>query len=171
MIAAATRPRSDWSVSRASFDSASSSDNCCPIEGDAQIGEELVEESPPRPDPRDALLGRDLLLRLGQLVRPVPAFGAEDRGVALERGVGQQVLGDLVVELAPLEVEEQDVGLDLRIPLAHLLEERSARLVRAVGRLAQAGVDLDPRRAGLEPLELRDRLVQLRRESSASFPR
>ena len=51
----------------------------------------------------------------------------------------------LVVHIGPLEVEEEELRVDLRVPLAHLLDERAARLVGAVGRQAQAGEDLDAR--------------------------
>ena len=63
-----------------------------------------------------------------------------------ERGIGEQPLGDVVVERAPLEVEEEELGLDLRVPLAHLLDERAAGLVGAVGGLPEACVRLDARR-------------------------
>ena len=120
-----------------------------------------MKSRPQALDAGDALLRRDQLLRLGQLVRLVAALGAEDGGIALECGVGEQALGDVVLELAPFEVEEEHLGLDLRVPLAHLLHERAARLVGAVGRLPQTGIRLDSRRVRLDPLELGDGVVQL----------
>ena len=97
-------------------------------------------------DAGDALLGRDPLLGLRELVRLVAALRAEDGGVLLERGIGEQPLGDVVVEPAPLEVEEEELGLDLRVPLAHLLDEGAAGLIGAVGGLPEARVRLDARR-------------------------
>ena len=47
------------------------------------------------------------------------------------------------------------------LPLAHLLHERAAGLVGAVGRLAEARVRLDAGRDRLDPLELGDCVVQL----------
>ena len=63
----------------------------------------------------------------------------------LERGIGEQPVGGVVVELAPLEVEEEKLGLDLCVPLAHLLDERAAGLIGAVGGLPEARVRLDAR--------------------------
>ncbi len=94
-------------------------------------------------------------------MRLVAALRAEDLRVVLDRRVGEQPLGDVVVEGAPFEIEEEELGLDLRVPLAHPLHERAARLVGAVGRLAQPCVRLDARRRRLDPLQLDDGVVQL----------
>jgi hypothetical protein len=133
------------------------------VEVDAEVREELVEEAAPRARAGQVLLRRDPLLGLRELVRLVPPLRPEHVRVLGERRVDQQSLGDPVVEPAPLEIEEEELGLDLRVPLAHLLHEGAAGLVGAVGREPEASERLDAGRDGLEPLQLDDGLVQLGR--------
>jgi hypothetical protein len=133
------------------------------VEGDAELGEELVEEAAPGARAGDALLGRDPLLGFREQVRLVAAVRAEDGGVLLERWVGEQPLGNVFVERAPLEVEEEELRLDLRVPLAHLLDERTARLIGAVRGLPETCVRLDTCRCGVDPLHLDYRFVELGR--------
>ena len=96
-------------------------------------------------------------------MRAVAPLRAEDRGVALECGIGEQPLGDLVVQAGPLEVEEEERRLDLCVLLAHLLGEGATALVGRVGGEPEAGVGLDPGRDRAQPLGLGDGVVQLLR--------
>ena len=146
VTASATWPRSSCEVSRESFASASSSARSSPSSETRSSESSSLKKRSQALDAGDALLGRDPLLRLGELVGPVAALRAQHGRVVLERRVGEQPLGDVVVERAPLEVEEEELGLDLRVPLAHLLDERAARLVGVVGREAQPREGLDARR-------------------------
>ena len=84
--------------------------------------------------PGDRGLGEDPLLGLGELVRAVAAQGGQVMAPALELGRREQLGGALVVELVPLEVEEQQRRL------------RSAP--RAPGRSASAP---RPRATGCRP--------------------
>ena len=56
-------------------------------------------------------------------MRLVAALRAQHLRVRRELGVCEQPLGDVVVEGAPLEVEEEELGLDLGVPLADALDE------------------------------------------------
>src|SRR5829696_4937120 len=69
----------------------------------------------------------------------------------------EQLLGPLVVERCPLEVEEEQRGLDLRPALAHALEQRAARGLLRVSREPQHRV-----RAGAarELLDLGERALR-----------
>ena len=131
------------------------------VQRDAELREEVIEEASPRAHARDALLHREPLLGLGEQVRPVAPLRAQDGGVALERLVGEQPLGGLVVHVGPLEVEEEELRVDARVPLPHPLRERAPALVARVGGEAQAGVGLDASRGRPDPLELPHGLVQL----------
>ena len=74
---------------------------------------------------------------LGQQVRPVAARRAQVVAAEVEPVGGEQLLGALVVERGPLELEEQQRGLDLRAALLHALEQRAALGVGGGGREVQ----------------------------------
>ena len=160
VTASATARRASWSVSCWSRASASSSEICVAVELDAEVGDELVEEAHPGAVAGDALLGVDPLLGLGEHVRAVAALGAQDVRVVRERRVGEQLLGAVVVDRDPLELEEQELGLDRRRLLARALRERAARLVGRVRGVAELGVRLGARDAERMRSDLGGRLVQ-----------
>ena len=59
-------------------------------------------------------------------MRAVAAQHAQVVGAERERRVVQQRLHVVVRQLVPLEVEEQELGLQLGAALAHLLHQRAA---------------------------------------------
>ena len=65
-------------------------------------------------------------------MRPVAARGAQVVASEVEAVGGQQLVGALVVEPRPFELEEQQRRLDLRPALLDLLEQRAARRVGGV---------------------------------------
>jgi hypothetical protein len=100
----------------------------------------LGEQARPRVAAADRLLGDDLLLRLREQVRPVAADVAQVVAASLEAIRGEQLLGSLVVERGPLELEEQELGLDRRRLLVDARDERPVRRVVRVDREAQVCV-------------------------------
>ena len=77
------------------------------------------------PGAGDRGLGEDPLLGLGQLVRAVAALHPQVVATEGELVGGQQLLGLLVGDLVPLELEEQERRLDRRRALADLLHQRA----------------------------------------------
>ena len=69
----------------------------------------LLEQPRPGAVGGERLLGEDPLLRLGEQVRPVAARGAQVVAAEVEAVVREQLLGALVVERGPLELEEQQL--------------------------------------------------------------
>ena len=65
-------------------------------------------------------------------MRPVAAGGPEVVAGEVEALGGEQLVGAVVVERRPLELEEQQRRLDLRRALLQLLEQRAARRVGGV---------------------------------------
>ncbi len=88
-------------------------------------------------------------------MRAVAPSVAEVVAAELEFVGCQQLLGTLIVDRRPLELEEQELGLQLRGSLLHVLEERATRGIGRIGGEAQRGV-----RTGLA-----DQLVDLRERS------
>ena len=131
-----------------------------PVDLDAEVGDQLLEEAHPRAVAGDALLGVQPLLRLGEHVRAVAALGAQDVRVVRERRVGEQLLRAVVVDLDPLELEEQQLGLDRSPLLACALGERAARFVRGVRGVTELRVGLRARDDGVDALGLGRRLAQ-----------
>ena len=87
-----------------------------------------------------ALLGEDALLGLGEQVRAIAADGAQVVARLLEAVGLQQLVGLGVVDLGPLEVEEQQVGLDRRPALLDLGHQRAVDRIGGVGGEAQRRV-------------------------------
>ena len=67
-------------------------------------------------------------------MRPVAARGAQVVAAEVELGRGEQLLGAVVVEGGPLELEEQELRLDLRRALLHELQQGAALGVGGRGR-------------------------------------
>jgi len=128
------------------------------VGADAQRADLLGEQPAPRRAGADLLLGEDLLLRLGEQVRPVAALRAQVVAGEVQPVGGEQLLGLVVVERRPLEPEEEQLGLDRRAELLHLLEQRAARWVGRVRGEAQARVGARLARQLLEVGELAHRL-------------
>ena len=100
----------------------------------------LAEEAAPGVAAGLRLLGEDLLLGLAEQVRAVAAQRAQVVADAVQAVGGQQLLGALVVERGPLEVEEQQPRLDRRAALLDLGQQRAVGGVLRVGGEAQRGV-------------------------------
>ena len=136
----------------------------------------------PRPAPRTAaprrcgpvtrLLGEHLLLGLGEQVRAVAARGAQVVAGEVEPVGGEQLLGALVVERRPLELEEQQRASRSPSPRScTLLQQRAARRVGRVGGEAQRRVVA--RRGRRAPGSPRARCIAATRpgpSSSATLP-
>ena len=97
----------------------------------------LAEQARPGRAARDALLGEDLLLGLGEQVRAVAARRAQEVARGVQAVGGHELVGALVVERRPLELEEQQLRLDRRALLLHALHERADLRVGGVDAEAQ----------------------------------
>ena len=155
VTAAAVASRSSrsgsWSLLRASISGIGSS-----ASGNSTISAEVcsVNRRWNAERPGDVGLGQHPLLRLGQLVRAIAARGAQVMAAELDLVGREQLLGPLVVELVPLELEEEQRGLDLRAALADLLEQGAA--------LGVARVDGEPeRRIAAGPADPLEDLLEL----------
>ena len=126
--------------------------------GGGLLGEEPLE----RRAAGDVRLGEHALLGLGELVGQIAAQRAQVVSGECELRGLEQLVGTLVGHEVPLEVEEEQLGLDRGAELAGLLNQRAARRVRRIERIAQYGVGA---RAPAEVVDLRQlmhRLGQLR---------
>ena len=103
------------------------------LERGGLLGEEALE----RRAASDVRLGEHALLGLRELVRAVAAQRAQVVGGECELRGLEQLVGTLVRHEVPLEVEEEQLRLDRRAELARLLEQRAARGVGRVERVAQ----------------------------------
>jgi hypothetical protein len=110
------------------------------VDVDLERRHELLEQAPPGGLAGQRLLGEDLLLGLGEQVGAVAPGRAQVVAREVEPLGRQQLLRAGVVECRPLELEEQELGLELGGPLLHLLQERSAGGVGGVGGELQGGV-------------------------------
>ena len=110
-----------------------------------------------------ARLGEDALLGLRELVGEVAAEVAQVVGAERELGCREQLIGALVGNLVPLEVEEEQLGLDPGGELARLLHARAAPGIRRVEREAEHGVGPGTPREVVDGAELLHRLRQLAR--------
>jgi hypothetical protein len=102
------------------------------LELDGDRGGLLLEQPRPGAAAGQRLLGEHLLLGLGEQVRAVAARRAEMVAREVEPVCGQQLLRALVVEPRPLELEEEQRGLDRGAALLDLLEQGTARGVGGV---------------------------------------
>ena len=107
---------------------------------DTRIAATSSPNSRPRRSGGDRLLGQDLLLGLGEQVGAVAAGAAQVVAAELEPRRVEQLLGLLVVERGPLELEEQELGLDLGGALLDALQQRAPLGIGGVGGEAQRGV-------------------------------
>jgi hypothetical protein len=103
-------------------------------------GHQLAEQPRPRRLRGDRLLGEDRLLRLGQKVGAVAAGAAQVVRAEAQLLAGEQLLGAGVVQRRPLQLKEQQLGLDLGRALLDELEQRAARRIGGVGGELQRGV-------------------------------
>ena len=100
------------------------------LELDLERGDLLLEQPAPGVARGQRLLGEDLLLGLGEQVRAVAARRAQVVAAEVEALGGEQLVGALVVERGPLELEEQELRLDRR----RVLLDRAGRARRGPGR-------------------------------------
>ena len=91
------------------------------VDLDADRGDLLVEQALPRARAGDRLLGEHHLFGFAQQVRSVAPGRAQVMTREREARIGEQRLGLGVVELGPLELEEQQLGADDRRLLVDLL--------------------------------------------------
>ena len=132
-----------WRVERSgdwSLESATSSDQFLAVELHPEVRDLLAEQPAPGALTRDRLLGKDLLLGLGQQVRAVTAGTAQVVTTEAQRLVGEQLGDALIGQLGPLELEEQELGLDRGRPLLDECQQRAARGVGGIGREPQRGI-------------------------------
>ena len=127
------------------------------LEADAKRAEHLLVEARPGRDAGDGLLGDDLLLGLGQQIRAEDALRREPVAPVVERRVGEQLLGRLVLDRGPLEPEEEELRLEARTLLTELCHERTARLVGHVRGEVHVREVESARRDRFDPLALVDR--------------
>ena len=106
------------------------------LDGDAR--HLFLEQPLPRAATGHCLLGEDDLFGLGEQVRPVAARGAQIVASDRQAIVGEQALDLLVGELGPLELEEQQLGVDDRRPLLDPLHPRAAGSVVSVAKSSPA---------------------------------
>ena len=104
---------------------------------DRDRARQLAEQARPGVAAGDRLLGEELLLGLGEQVRAVAAHRAQVVAHGVEAVGGQQLVGALVVERGPLELEEQQLRLDRGGALLHAREQRAVGGVGGVDREAQ----------------------------------
>ena len=74
----------------------------------------------------------------------------------------EQLLGALVGQRRPLQLEEQQRRLDRGLPLLHLLQQRAVRRLGGVGREAQRRVVARPGHEIVDRRQLAHRLAQAR---------
>ena len=103
-------------------------------------------------------------------MRPVAAGAAQVVAAEVEAGGPEQLVGALVVERRPLELEEQQLGLDLGGALLDALEQRAALGIGRVGREPQRRVRAGAADQLLDRGELLHRRAQARASSSATLP-
>ena len=107
---------------------------------DPDRGGELVEEPAPGSGAGHRELGGDPLLGGAEQVRAVAALEPQVVAAEVEPLGREQLLGPLVVDRNPLELEEEQLGVDRRRPLGGGLQERADRRVGGVGGKPQVGV-------------------------------
>ncbi len=112
------------------------------------LGEEALEGGAAG----DVRLGEHALLGLRELVRAVTAQRPQVVRVEVEPVAAEQLLRPLVGHEVPLEVEEEEMGLDRGAQLARLLHERAAPGVGGVERVAEHRVGAGrPARSWMAP--------------------
>ena len=109
------------------------------LEVDAERRGQLVEQAGPGAAAGDRELGRDLLLGLREEVVAVAPLHPQVVAGELHALGGQQLLGAVVGDLDPLELEEQELGLDRGAALGDHLHQRAVGRVLGVGGEAQVG--------------------------------
>ena len=125
-----------------------------PVELDRDRGAELAEQAAPRAPARHRLLRQDPLLGLGEEVRPVAAGRREVVRAEREPLVGEQLVGPVVGDGGPLELEEEDAGVDRGRALLDPLEQRAVLGVGGVDREAEARVGARPAQELADTTEL-----------------
>ena len=115
---------------------------------------QLLEQARPGARAGERLLGEDLLLGLAEQVLAVAAHVAQVVAAEVQPLAREQLLGALVCERGPLQLEEQQRGLDRGLLLLHALQQRPVGRVGGVGGEAQRGVVAGAARQLLDPGEL-----------------
>ena len=112
----------------------------------------LLEQARPRGPAGELLLGEDALLGLAQQVRAVAARRRQVVAGEVQPVGGEQLVGLRVVQRRPLEVEEQQLGLDRGALLLDALQQRAVGRRLRVGAEGEVGVRAG---AGGDLLDLR----------------
>ncbi len=133
------------------------------VEVDLDRAEQLVVQAIPGAEAGDRLLREDLLLRLGEDVRPELPNRPEPVAPALELVAREERLGLVVLERRELEPEEEELRVDRRALLRQARDERAALRVGHVRREPEVRVVDRARERRLDPLALLDRVAQLAR--------
>ena len=134
-----------------------------PVEVDLDRTQELVVQTVPRAEPGDRLLREDLLLRLGEDVRPELPNGPQPVAPALELVTRDERVGLVVLERSELEPEEEELGVDRRALLGEARDERTALRVGHIRREPEVRVVDRTRERRLDPFALLDRVSQVGR--------
>ena len=134
-----------------------------PVQVDLDRPQELVVQAIPRAEARDGLLGEDLLLRLGEDVRPELPDGPQPVAPVLELVARDERVSLVVVERRELEPEEEELGVDRGALLRQTGDEGSALRVGHVRREPEVRVVDRARERRLDPLALLDSLAQVAR--------
>ena len=111
--------------------------------------------------PGDRLLGEDLLLRLGEDVRPELPNGPSQWRQRSSSSLARSASAWSSVERRELEPEEEELRVDRRALLRQARHERSALRVGHVRREPEVRVVDRARERRLDPLALLDRLAQI----------
>ena len=96
--------------------------------------DQLAKQPRPSRTTRQALLGKHLLLGLGQQVRPIATCTAQVVSAELEPAAREQLLDPVIIERGPFELEEQQPRLHRGQPLLHPLQQRATLRVGGVRR-------------------------------------
>src|SRR5947209_18094773 len=128
------------------------------VQLDPQSGHQLAEQPRPGGLTRYRLLGQDLLLGLGEEMRPVAPRAAQMVAAEVKSPDTEDLLRLRVIHCRPLALEEQEPGLDLGSPLLHHLKQRAALGIGGVGREAKGCEGAGAADELLDRLELVPRL-------------
>ena len=121
---------------------------------DADRARQLGEQARPGVAAGQALFGHQPLFGLGEQVRAIAAHRAQVVARRVQAVGGQQLVGALVVEGCPFELEEQELGLDGGPALLHAREQRAVGGVGGVDGEAQHRVRAGPAEQVDDRLEL-----------------
>ena len=132
------------------------------VDVEAQARHRLVEEPVPGAAPGHRLLVEEPLDAVLELIGPLQPQILDPRAIDGERRRLQRALHDRVVEPVQLQPEEQQMRGDGGQPVLHVAVEFGARRIGRVAGIDEPGEAAEPAENLLDPLELRDRLGELR---------